>query len=246
MKIEEFNEHFNENSSVNIYIDESSDYPILDKLIKNGDIIETKIRRKDKSLKNPVFYAMVELLVEQAEYTKDPSDTIHIVGKVTNSDHDNIKEGTKQSFWITDGCELRLSKEKWEEYEKDIINEVLHPSNNDDEDKSLASPKELQEKCFDLLHKYMVKKCSYVTYGNEVFESLENGAIKVLFVTEEFIDRQNEKWKNVLSADDHKYHGANIVVYDKNSKNWEELTNFGGIIGVLKYNYVPSSEYENY
>lgn len=245
MKIEELNEHFIKNTGVNIYIDEDSDYPILDKLIKNGDIIETKIRRKDKSLKNPVFYAIVELLVEQTEYTKEPSETIHVVGKVTNSDHDNIKEGTKQSFWITDGCELRLMKEKWEDDDMDLINELLHPSKNNEEHEKLTSPKELQDKCFDLLHKYMVKKCSYVTYGNEVFESLENGAIKVLFITEEFIDRQNEKWKNILSSEDHKYHGANIVVYDKESSNWEELTNFGGIIGVLKYYYVPSSEYDS-
>lgn len=241
MKIETNKLNDDQSSRVNIYIDQSSDYPILNKLIKNGDIVETKIRRKDKSLKKPVFYAIVDISVEQIEYATEPDETIHIVGKVENSDHENIKEGSNQSFWITDGCELTLMKEKWNEKEMDIIDEIMHPSESAQQKKNLASPKDLQEKCFDILHKYIAKNCSMITYGNETFDALDNGAIKVLFVTEEFINRQNEKWQNVLSLEDHKYRGANIVVYDEGSKNWEELTNFGGIIGVLKYYYIPSS-----
>lgn len=68
---------------LNIYVDQSSDYAILNKLINAGDIIETKIRRKDKSLKNPIFYAVVDILVDKAEFVNDPSETIHIIGNIS-------------------------------------------------------------------------------------------------------------------------------------------------------------------
>lgn len=124
-----------------------------------------------------------------------------------------------------------------------IIDYILHPKSADNaQKKNIVSPRDFQEKCFDILHKYMMTKFSLVTYGNETFEALESGAIKVLFVTEEFIEKQNEAWKNILSSETHKYHGANIVVYDKGAKNWEELANFGGIIGVLKYDFTPQNE----
>lgn len=226
---------------LSIYVDQPSDYALLNKLIKVGDTIETKIRRKDKYLKNPIFYAIVDLLVEQIEYVTDPSETIHIVGKITNSDNDNIKEGTKQSLWITDGCELKLKKDSLDTQDLKIVDDILHPKPLNAQTKSIASSRDLQVKCFEVLHKYMAKKFSLVTYGNETFDALENGAIKVLFVTEEFIEQQNEEWKNILSSESHKYHGANIVVYDQGAKNWEELSNFGGIIGVLKYDFISQN-----
>ncbi|KAK8847951.1 hypothetical protein M9Y10_019002 [Tritrichomonas musculus] len=228
-------------SGINTIIEQSSDYPILYKLLKVGDTIKTKIRRKDKSLKTPIFYAIVELIVENIEYIRDPTDTIHINGKISQSDNLNVKEGTKQSIWITDGCELQLIKSNWDENELSTIDEILHPKSSKVKVNELASPVDLQNKCFDILHKYMAKKFDYVTYGKETLEALENGAVNVLFVTEEFIERQDDQWKNPLSSADHKYHGANIVVYNQGSANWEELTNFGGIIGVLKYIFIPPS-----
>lgn len=239
MKIEVSNTQENTHC-LNIYVDKPEDYAALYKLLKVGDTIETKIRRKDKSLKIPIFYAIVELLIEKIEYISDPSETIHIIGKITNSDNENVKEGSKQSVWITDGCELKLIKNELDDSIMKIIDEIKNPKPKAKISK-LSSPKDLQDKCFDILHQYMAKRFSLVTYGKETFEALENGAIKVLFITEEFIDNQNEEWKNILSSESHKYHGANIVVYDKGSKNWEELTNFGGMIGVLKYDYVPQN-----
>lgn len=225
---------------LNIYVEQSTDYALLYQLIKIGDTIETKIRRKDKSLKNPIFYAIVDLAIDQIEYVTDPAETIHIFGKITRSDNEKIKEGTKQTLWITDGCELKLVKSNLDASEMQIIEDIKNPKLKE-EIKKLASPKDLQEKCFNILHQYMAKKFTLVTYGNETLDALENGAIKVLFVTEEFIKNQNEEWKNILSNENHKYHGANIVVYDKGSKNWDELTNFGGMIGVLKYDYTAQN-----
>ncbi|KAK8839499.1 hypothetical protein M9Y10_031855 [Tritrichomonas musculus] len=242
MKIEMCN--IEDHTVANIYVDQSSDYVVLNKILNKGDMIETKIRRKDKSLKNPVFYAIVKILIDQIEYTTEPEDAIHIVGKVMSSDNENVKENSKQSLWITDGCELKLFKEKWEQKELNIIDEIIHPKPAEKK-KNLTSPRDLQEKCFDILHKYLVKNYNMVVYGNETYDALENGAVKVLFVTEDFIERQNEKWKSALSSDDHKYHGANIVVYDKGAINYDELTNFGGIIGVLKYNFASSENFEN-
>lgn len=221
---------------VNISVNENEDYHIIKNLIKQNDIIEKRIRRKDKNIKNRFYYINISLIVDGVEYIKDPVETIHITGKISSSDYEYIKEGSKHSIWITDGCEFRLFKSEWNEEELRIIDDLINYDESEMNYKNLASPCDLQKKCFDILHKYITKNFSYVTYGNETLNTLENGAIKVLFVTIEFIERQNDEWKNILTSSTRKYHGANIVIYDKKSENWDELTNYGGIIGVLKYN----------
>lgn len=229
-------------SIINISVNEVEDYQIIKNLIKQNDVIEKRIRRKDKNIKNRFYYINIALIVDNVEYIKDPTETIHITGKISNSDYQNIKEGSKHSIWITDGCEFRLFKNEWNEEELRILDDLINYDESEMNYKNLASPRDLQNKCFDILHKYITKNFSYVTYGNETLNTLEMGAIKVLFVTIEFIERQSEEWKYILTSSSRKYHGANIVIYDKKSENWDELTNYGGVIGVLKYNIEQSDE----
>lgn len=235
----------NEQSGADICVDNTSDYAILYKIIKIGDIIKTNVRRKDKSLKIHILHADASLLVEKIEYIIEPEETIHIVGTIIESDEIYIPPGTRLNFWVIDGCKLELIKNKWESDELDLLKNQSKKTEKHVERDKMISDRDLQEKCFDILHKYIVKNYSLIIYGNESFEALENGAVKVLLVTEEFIKRQNDRWKNILSNENHKYHGSNIVVYDKGTNNFEELTSFGGIIGVLKYKYVPSQIEEN-
>ena len=235
MKIETPITHLDHESFINICIDQPSDYKILNQLIQIGDKIETKIRRKDKSLKVPIFFAIVEISVEQIEYITEPNETIHICGTISTSYNENLKEGSKQSIWITDGCTIKLFKDNWKKEDIKILEEIYNPKKAVNDNKVVISDRNLQEKCFEILHKYIAKKFNLVVYGSE---TLENGAIKVLFVTNDFIERQNDTWKKKLTTKGNKYHGGNIVVYDQGTNNWEELTNFGGIIGVLKYDYI--------
>lgn len=240
MKIETLTLQVGQESSIDICVDKPSDYYLLTKLIQIGDKIETKVRRKDKSLKIPIFFAIVEILVENIEFIPEQNETIHISGIISTSYNQNLKEGTKQSIWITDGCNLKLFKKNWKKEDLKIIDEIFHPVNADKINKNMVSDPNLQKKCFEILHKYMAKKFNLVMYGNETLDALENGSIKVLLVTDDFIERQNDQWKNKLLTEEHKYHGGNIVIYNKGTSNWEELTNFGGIIGVLKYDIAPS------
>lgn len=242
MKVDLSKLKYDEQSGVNILIEHSSDYQIIFKLVKVKDMIITKIRRKDKLLKVPVFYALVQLFVESIEYLTDPEETIHIVGHILQSDNSNIKEGSKQSLWITDGCELILIKNKWEKEDIELLTKSNEKKTIEIEKKKIISDRNLQEKCFEMLQKYIAKKFYLVSYGNETIDALENGAIKVLFVTDDYIENQSEKIKKILSSETHKYHGANIVVYDKGTNNWNELTNYGGIIGVLRYDYLTQQQ----
>lgn len=230
----------NEPSGAEICVDSPSDYSILNKIIKVGDIIRTNIRRREKASKIHLFHIDVDLLVEKIEYISEPEETIHIVASIIESEEMKIQAGTRLNFWIIDGCQMQLIKEKWESNELDLLRNQSKKTERKIDREKMISSRDLQEKCFDILHKYIVKNYSLIIFGQESFEALENGAIKVLMVTEDFIERQNDRWKNILSNENHKYHGSNIVVYDNGTSNYEELTSFGGMIGVLKYKYVPS------
>lgn len=229
-------------SIVRVSVNDETDYKILNRLIKKDDIIEKRIRKKDKVVKNRFYYINISLIIDEVEYIEEPTETIHLTGKITKSDFENIKEGCKQSIWITDGCEFCIIKEEWNQDEIKILEEIINYDETKPNYKTHASPRELQHKCFDVLHKYIAKKFSYVIYGKETLSALENGSIKVLFVTEEFIDKQADNYKYALTTENHQFHGANIVIYDKGTDNWQELTNYGGIIGVLKYEIYQQNE----
>lgn len=113
-------------SMVNIKVNDESDYKTIEKLIKKEDIIEKRIKRKDKLIKNRHYYINVALIVDNVEYIKEGTETIHITGKISSSDCEIIKEGTKQSIWITEGCEFRLIKREWDQKELKIIDELIN------------------------------------------------------------------------------------------------------------------------
>ncbi|OHT14279.1 hypothetical protein TRFO_15459 [Tritrichomonas foetus] len=226
---------------VHIHVDQEQDYKVLNDLIKTGDIIETKIRRKDthdhKSKK--FIYPVVKLVVNTTEYFADPA-SINISGVIIDSDNDAIKENTKHSLWITDGCDMNLFKN----WSNDDV-KSLHKSNEKPvarTNEQILYDRELQNKCFLVFQKFNTKMYDLVLYGErEALEATEMGAVKVLLVTDDVINRQSEQWIKNLTSTDRKYHGANIVIYDQSAKNYKDLTNYGGIIAVLKY-YVDLSK----
>lgn len=220
---------------ITVLVNQPNDYLILHKLIKVGDYIEAKIRRKEKSIKTKIFYPIAKMIVRDIEYTTDPEDTLKLSCQIISCDNENVKEGSFQNLWITDGMDFKLFKENWTDQDQQLIHQALHPEEAVEQKKNIISERGLQQKCFERLHKVMATNPSRLLFGQkDILNSTNNGLVDVLFLTEDFLDRQNDEWKKNLTSADQSYHGARLVIYDKGTQNYDELTNFGGAVAYLK------------
>ncbi|KAK8884626.1 hypothetical protein M9Y10_043742 [Tritrichomonas musculus] len=89
----------------------------------------------------------------------------------------------------------------------------------------------IQNESFRILKEYMNKKMDKVIYGYDVISNIEN--VKVVFVSWSFVKNLKNEWFKLLTNKENKIKNANIVVFSKGNKNYEELKMYGGIIGVI-------------
>ncbi|KAK8884568.1 hypothetical protein M9Y10_043682 [Tritrichomonas musculus] len=89
----------------------------------------------------------------------------------------------------------------------------------------------IQNESFRILKEYMNKKMDKVIYGYDVISNIEN--VKVVFVSWSFVKNLKKEWFKLFTNKDNKIKNANIVVFSKGNKNYEELKMYGGIIGVI-------------
>lgn len=94
------------------------------------------------------------------------------------------------------------------------------------------SEKSIQDKGYEILKEYIDKKYQLVVYGHKVLEKLENDELQVLFVTYSIVEQQGAKMKAKMIS--HKYNKTNIIIYDEKSPYWNELKEYGEIIGVFR------------
>ena len=197
-----------------VQIENEEEIEILQKIIRPDDMI---------SIKSKKIYC---LYVLNCQYIEEPNKEFQING----------------IYYYDIGCEVNFSiKEKLEL--------IIHVNNDSKSYDKLAvmcfkkkefemynesiSNDEIQEKGFRILKDYMNYKSEKVRYGNNVLELMKKNKIKVVFVGWSFIKEQNQMWVEYLTNKDHKYKNTNIVVLRKGTKNYEELKEYGKIIGVL-------------
>ena len=89
----------------------------------------------------------------------------------------------------------------------------------------------IQNESFRILKEYMNKKMDKVIYGYDVISNIEK--VKVVFVSWSFVKNLKNEWFKLLTNKENKIKKANIVVFSKGNKNYEELKMYGGIIGVI-------------
>lgn len=102
-----------------------------------------------------------------------------------------------------------------------------------DKYKMSISNEKIQNKSFDILKEYMNKKPYDIIYGNDVIKLMNDGLIKVAFVSWKFLKRQDDEIFDKLTNINNKFNKTNLVVMWKENKNYEQLIEYGGIIGVL-------------
>ena len=89
----------------------------------------------------------------------------------------------------------------------------------------------IQNESFRILKEYMNKKMDKVIYGYDVISNIEK--VKVVFVSWPFVKNLKKEWFKLFTNKENKIKNANIVVFSKGNKNYNEIKMYGGIIGVI-------------
>lgn len=205
-----------------IIIKNEKDYELLGSAIMKGDVI------KLKDMENLVYINIIE----------NYNSSIKIYGYETKSypgyysDFGKFDENRMRSFLLNGKGEFILYRQIID-YDPYFIYDQIELYEEEKEKKKLVSDVDIQNKCFEILNKYMLIKPYLIIYGTEALNLLENGKLKVFLIEYNVLKRQEQEYKDIIKKENHKYNETNIVIYDGNSKYVEELLKYGGIIGVL-------------
>lgn len=148
----------------------------------------------------------------------------------------NLFEGLEEKdiieFSITGKCKFRLYRSLGISYDNYYIDGQFKGFKKMKEIEKYISEKSIQDKGYEILKEYIDKKYQLVVYGHKVLEKLENDELQVLFVTYSIVEQQGAKMKAKMIS--HKYNKTNIIIYDEKSPYWNELKEYGEIIGVFR------------
>ncbi|KAH0790664.1 hypothetical protein GPJ56_005405 [Histomonas meleagridis] len=220
-----------------VSVTKEDDYEYLLPLLKEGDHITSRIRWKLFDPKKPKLkkftFVQVTLEITKISYNSDPGmKSISIEGKVKTSEFPNqVKIGSKQTIYITDGVCFDLQKDKWT---KDQIQNLENAIKRELPEKQIINTDTQQKENAEVeYHKIMNKDVEMICFGLiNALDAVDMGTLSKLLITEETLMKQSSDKKKNLNG---KYRGANIVVYNKGDKFWGELTGLGGAVGLYRY-----------
>lgn len=194
-----------------IKIEDDYDIEVLSKIVGEGDFL--RIRGS--------FW----MIIRNVDLIEGPPKILQVEGR---------KHGTiEEAVTIRANIEIEL---EYEEIDADKIRklEKIYRENDKFEIyKQSLSSEHIQNEGFRILQQYIDRKPYKVVYGNEAVSSMEEELAQVVFVSWKFIKVQEERMFHILTQDSHKYKKTNIVVIWKGNEHYEELKNYGGIVGVL-------------
>ncbi|KAH0789303.1 hypothetical protein GPJ56_006754 [Histomonas meleagridis] len=221
---------------INITITKDDDYDLLLPLLKEGDYISSKIRWKQYDPKKPkikkFIFVEITIKVTKITYNSDPGmKSFCVDGIVKSSEFPNqVKIGSKQTIFITDGLNFDLKKTKWT---KEQIEHLQNTIKGNLPENEICTNKQQKENAEEEYHKTSNKNIDMICYGlKQALEAADNGTLSKLLITEESLKKQTTERKKDLNG---KYRGANIIVFQKDDKFWAELTSIGGAVGIYRF-----------
>lgn len=217
---------FPDEACYEIIIEDIEDYEVLSLLILENDYID-------------------DIYVKYVEYNVNEWDSIKIYGIKTNKDiyYLNDLDGKELTEYYIRGTDEIIihrfryfAKEKYnmkKQYEIEKYNTKRQYAAycQLNELKKSISEKNIQDKGFEILKKYMMKKNDLIIYGNQSIDLMKKEELQVLLITFDVFLKQDEKTRETLKS--HKCKKTNIIIYDEKSKYWKEINDYGCIIGVL-------------
>lgn len=162
-----------------------------------------------------------DLIVDEVEYVEEPEKSLIVTGKYfPGDDSHSLSIKLNDIFYYQS-----LYQEKIQLFEKKYETYKLY--------KQSVSDLDLQQRCFAILHRLMNKDMEKIVFGKDVISKIKDDLIHVVLVNWTFLKHQDQQWFSLLTDKSHKIKRANIVVIDKGTELYEELKNYGGIVGVL-------------
>lgn len=196
-----------------ITIEDEFDVEYIYKMIKAGDFILVYGK--------PIFWA----IITNTKLIDGPEKMIEIEGNIEGIKATTFTIGKNDTIDLDFEPEVDVRLEKLEKLKENLVKFEMY--------KKAISTEHIQNEGFRILQKYINTKPSQVVYGNNVISSMDNELVKVVFVSWNFIKNQDLKMIKLLTQESHKYNKTNIVVVWKGNENYQELKNYGGIVGVL-------------
>ncbi|KAK8844514.1 hypothetical protein M9Y10_024379 [Tritrichomonas musculus] len=163
-----------------------------------------------------------KIKVEEVIYIDDIERKILIKGRnEMNNCSVYIKEKDIFDFFTSDYEKVKMIEKmdsRFERYKiyKECVSDIM-----------------IRRESFRILREYMENKNDKIIYGFNVISNIENNDVKVVFVVWSFVKNLNEKLFKMLTNKENKYKDVNIVVFGKGDEYYEEIKNYGGIVGVI-------------
>lgn len=161
------------------------------------------------------------LIVDKVEYVEEPEKSIIVTGKYfPDDDFHSLSIKLNDIFYYQ-----TLFLGKIDSFQQKYSLYKIY--------KESVSDLDLQQKCFTILHRLMNKDMEKIVFGKDVISNIKDDLVHVVLVNWTFLKQQDQQWFSLLTDISHKIKRANIVVIDKGTELYEELKNYGGIVGVL-------------
>ncbi|KAK8854352.1 hypothetical protein M9Y10_016912 [Tritrichomonas musculus] len=212
---------FDHHMCYRISIENEEVYDLLATILIKGDVIEIKNSKK-------------KIFVSNIEY--DNTAMIKINGFETDcypESFEGFEDQKMNSYAISGKCEIEIYRFRFFEGDSGRIEKQIEIYKKSKEKSKICSDVSIQNRSFEILNQYIQHKPKLVIYGGKSFQYLEEGALKVFMITYDIYLKQENKWKDILRNENHKYKNTNIVVINENSVYYDEFERYGGIIGVI-------------
>lgn len=192
-----------------ITLEDEYDVEVISKIIKAGDLIQL-----DKS-----YWTSVMNINYNAQQ------------KIIEIEGEQLR--TIKTFTIGANMKVGIEIDQEDNARLDKMNRMIKDIPKYEMYKKSVSTEHIQNEGFRILHEYMNRKPHKLVFGNDVISSMNNELVKVVFVCWKFFKTHDIKMVKILTQENHKHNNANIIVVWKGNENYEELKNYGGIVGVL-------------
>ena len=203
-----------------ISVENDEDFEMLSFVILHGDVIKMEN-------KNKIFVVSIEY---------DGNAMIKINGFETDclpESFEGLENKKTNEFAISGKCNFEIYRYRFFGGDSGRIEEQIENYKKSKEKNKICSEISIQNRCFEILNQYMQTKPKLVIYGGKSFQYLEEGALKVFTIAYDIYMKQDNKWRDILRNENHKYKDTNIVIFNENSVYYDELLRYGGIVGVI-------------
>lgn len=182
-----YDSELDEQTCFKITMEDMNDYEMLGFIILEGDIINNNTKNNIK--------------IRYVEYNEDFKGRIKIYGYETEKLPENFDDYNGinvNEFDLIGKCQFKLYRYKYFGYKN--IYEQVKIYKEKKEKKKIVSNEIIQNRCFEILNDYINRKSHLLVYGQQAFKSLKEEKLQVLMISDDIIEKQKEKMKEILNV----------------------------------------------